>query len=110
FFRWRAIAKTCSILFVQGRRLFGVSWRLRVGRAGTGGSVSWRPTPGECELSFLGGQERLQLSAAQGAFLRRRVKEHIAVGGRIAVRTRPVENRDQIKFVQNLQILFHGRA
>jgi hypothetical protein len=111
FFGRRASAATCSmILLVQSGRLFGVGGRLRVGRGGTGGSVIWRPTPGECKCALLGDEERFQLSAPEGNFVRRRVEEHIAIGGGVTCGGRAVDNRDQGNFVQNLQILFDRRA
>src|SRR6516165_12254111 len=109
FFRRRARAATCSmILLVQGGRLFGVGWRLRVGRGGTGGSVIWRPTPGEGKRALLGDKKCFQLAAPEGTLCRRGVQEHIAIGGGVTVGADAVENRDQVNVVQNLQILFHG--
>src|SRR5215217_3164158 len=101
-FRWHhSDLRDCSYFLVQGRRLFGVGWRPRVGRAGTEGWVIWRPTSRKSKRALLGNEERFQLSAPEGNFFRRGVKQHIAIGGGVTVGTHAVENRDQVNFIQN---------
>ena len=117
FFRGqRREAFACSVFLVQGKPLFGVGSRPRVGRAGTGGWVVWRPTPiipavrrGKCKRALLGHEERFQFAPAQRHLLRRGVQEQIAVGGRIPCFTHAGRNGNQTMIEENPQILFYRR-
>src|SRR5437764_6941585 len=109
FFRWReSDIRPCSMLLVQRKDLFGVGWRLRVGRAQTGGSVVWRLTPIQSKGAGLGGKKRLQLSLSERHFFRGGVKEPVAIGGGVALLAQAPGNVNQPVFEQNPVVLFDG--